>query len=680
MASDSNQLHAEDKKQLLENALPLRGTVLSGYVLDSKGRTTSHRTKEYRIKSVLGAGGFGITYKVSAKITAGNIEIETDFAIKEHFMKGCYRGSNGMQMLYAPTMRSEIEQSREDFITEAHRLNRLSIHSPNIVKVNEVFTANDTVYYVMEYLNGGDMIKYLRDNGGPLSEGKALSLLLPIAKAVELLHREHLLHLDIKPDNIVLKKDPSGSMDVPVLIDFGIAKHFNSSGRPTSRVVAKGASDGYAPMEQYAGIDHFAPEIDVYALGATLYYLLTGKNPPKAFDISSTSQLRASLPQELSERVADTIAAAMQPNRYDRTPTVQAFLSSIEKSYTLPIGYVLSAHGHSFRVVEILTENLYSITYKAIEVHSLTGKGREAYSGVQTVVPEHYVIMEAFDKSRHQRMDDGRVSLRGGSRPDFSDFTEDIVNKSKNPLHQVMEFYGDEYGLSWQFVKANNTLYYIYNVVPKPSILARLKESVPAFFRLHGKKIIVAAVAAVVVYGGIRLFRPSHLTKEAMLTKAINNNDEGALLSLINDSGYSAAIAPLAKLYSSQGDNAKALDLLSQADSTSNASARELQKTIVGDSIRKINAEIENIVGSLPDVIDQRVAPLASARKMQEQALAMAQVYAIPYQTNRKLQDAIDADFNEWVGFANLLEKKEYYENALKLKEDSQIRQRYNRL
>ena len=331
MANHTSKLHFEEKDLLKKNALPI-GTVLS-----SKSRT-------YKITKVLGAGGFGITYKVSSKTLVGNIEIDTQFAIKEYFMKGCYRDSNDAQMLYSPTLKLDVEQGREDFITEAKRLNKLSGQSNNIVKVNELFTANDTAYYVMEYLNGGDLIQYVKKNG-VLSERDALSIMIPIAKAVELLHNEKLLHLDIKPDNIVLKTDNETQATIPVLIDFGIAKHFGRDGKPTSHLVAKGATDGYAPMEQYADIDRFAPEIDIYALGATLYYLLTGKNPPKAFDIESMSVIRNALPKQVSEQTKNMIVSAMQRNKSDRTSSVHQMLSGIDcsisslKNRTLPLNH-----------------------------------------------------------------------------------------------------------------------------------------------------------------------------------------------------------------------------------------------------------------------------------------------------------------------------------------------------
>ena len=310
----------QEKAQLRKHALPVGSTVLTG----KSGR-------KYKILAVLGAGGFGITYKAVAEVKLENgMTASMFFAIKEHFMKGCYRDTDRTRVLCPPTLKGDMEQSREDFRTEAERLMKLNGQSPHIVKVNEWFDANGTRYYAMEYLDGQTLEQYV--GGRPLPEAKALSLLLPVARAVELVHKERLLHLDIKPDNIVLKTDLVSGAVFPVLIDFGLAKHFDGKGRPTSHLVAKGATEGYAPMEQYGEIDHFAPEIDVYALGATLFYLLTGKNPPKAFEMETVASLPCKLPPDVSPRVRQAVAGAMQPIKTSRTQTVAEFIAALESA------------------------------------------------------------------------------------------------------------------------------------------------------------------------------------------------------------------------------------------------------------------------------------------------------------------------------------------------------------
>lgn len=200
-----------------------------GFKLQSKDRI-------YEIVKVLGSGSFGITYLATSKILIGNISTTVKFAIKEHYVSSsCYREKNGTSVKTVPTAKAVVDDSRADFITEANRLKSMCLKSRNIVKVNETFEANGTAYYVMEFLDGG--------NPSKCSEEDAVSIVLQIAEALKIIHEEHVLHLDIKPDNIMLESNEAHDT-YPVLIDFGISKHFDNNDIPTSSLNAKGASRG----------------------------------------------------------------------------------------------------------------------------------------------------------------------------------------------------------------------------------------------------------------------------------------------------------------------------------------------------------------------------------------------------------------------------------------------------
>ena len=287
---------------------------------------------KYRIEEVLGKGGFGITYRVSASIMVGNVPQMVAFALKEFFDDDiCDRNAaNHATLECLPSKREMVSKYVDDFLTEARRLSDLSGKSQHIVRVNESFRENETAYYVMEYLDGGNLQQLVlgqprkRMAGhGPLSEREAINYLLPIMDAVELLHRERVLHLDIKPDNIMLMRDPIHGTVLPVLIDFGVTKHFDKNGNPTTKLRAKGGTAGYAPLEQFVDITHFMPEIDVYALGATLLFLLTGKNPPDAL-LLEDKNLPGLIPTGVSASVRDAIIGSMQKQRENRLPTVAA--------------------------------------------------------------------------------------------------------------------------------------------------------------------------------------------------------------------------------------------------------------------------------------------------------------------------------------------------------------------
>lgn len=490
MAITKQQLD-KDKELLLKSALPI------GTLLQSKSR-------KYYVVEVLGGGGFGITYKVYANEMIGNISQKIFFVIKEYFIKGCFRTENGISVSYASNLKNEFEQSRTDFVLEADRLNKLGKLSPNIVKVNEHFDANSTSYYVMEYLDGGDLRHYVSKNGA-LSESEALSKIIPIARAVEHLHKDGMLHLDIKPDNIVLKEDATTGKVIPVLIDFGIAKHFDRHGKPTSRPIAKGASDGYAPMEQYTEITKFAPEIDIYALGATLYFCLTNTNPPKAFDIPSNDTLLVKLPIDVSQRVKDAIVNAMQRSSYDRTKSVQSFLSSIKQVYTLPIGTELRSPTQKYRIVEILGETSLYIKYKAVLSNGSKTNNNRVLMGNETTVLAQYYIFEWFEKDKDKRIDSTNLQ-----KPSFRDWNSECISVFAREMHKLIPkkcfVEKDDYGrFKAEEFKANNTYYYSRAIMPKASVLKVSFEAIRnAYFRtLKGIKnnirLLICIVSGVII-------------------------------------------------------------------------------------------------------------------------------------------------------------------------------------
>ena len=427
MPTDKNQ-RKEEKAQMLECALPV-GTVL---------RSKSGR--EYKITGVLGAGGFGITYKAVGKVVINketNYSQVATFAIKEFFMKGCSRGTDKTGVLCSSSLRDDMETGIDDFRKEAGVLMKLNGASPHIVMVNEQFEANGTWYYVMDYLDGKSLQAYVDAAGGRgLPEQEALSLLLPVARAVALLHEHRLLHLDIKPDNIMLKHDPLDDTVTPVLIDFGLAKHFDKKGRPTSRLIARGATEGYAPLEQYGEITGFSPAMDVYALGATLFFLLTGKEPVRAYEIFSMSVstfLQKNLPEGVSQSVRTVIERAMQPNVNDRTRTVEEFIAGLEDKKSkspLPVGYVLRGNVASYVITEVVSSMPVCFVYKARLVSVKDGFKKPAWPA--------YYIYEWFIR------EDGVQLERDSYNEHFHPDTQEIECLKKQYTEEMLSICADE--------------------------------------------------------------------------------------------------------------------------------------------------------------------------------------------------------------------------------------------
>ena len=274
---------------------------------------------KYRIERVLGQGGFGITY------LAAQLSLQRKVAIKEFFMKDFCSRDESTRTMSAPSTGSSklVEQYRKKFIKEARNLARLN--HPNIISVIDVFEENGTVYYVMPYLVGGSLQDYVKAHGA-LSESMAMKYAKQIASALKYMHEEqHICHYDVKPANILL--DDKGNA---VLIDFGISKNYDAQGQETTTTPV-GMSEGYAPIEQYQqNVEEFSPASDVYALGATLYFLLHGKRPVSAVHRASGTALLMS--KQLSQGIKDIINASMKISKRERAKSVDVFLGNVNAS------------------------------------------------------------------------------------------------------------------------------------------------------------------------------------------------------------------------------------------------------------------------------------------------------------------------------------------------------------
>lgn len=277
---------------------------------------------KYRIEKILGQGGFGITYKAIMKETVsgslGNMEVDVPVAIKEFFMKDTCEREEWTGKITVPSQgsRALVELYRKKFVKEAKNLAQMD--HPHIVKVVDVFEENDTVYYVMQYLSGGSLSDYVKLHGA-LDEAIAIKYIQQIGSALEYMHQKHICHYDVKPSNILLD-DKGGAM----LIDFGISKGYTEEGHQTSSTPV-GISAGYAPLEQYQqSLQDFSPATDVYGLAATLFYLLTCKNPPEASIVLNEGI--GDKPIGISDAVWHAIEQGMNPRKKDRVQTVSEFL------------------------------------------------------------------------------------------------------------------------------------------------------------------------------------------------------------------------------------------------------------------------------------------------------------------------------------------------------------------
>lgn len=270
---------------------------------------------KYRIIETLGNGGFGITYLAEHEL-AGRL-----VCIKEFFPKEYYnRDDNSCSISLGSKGSAEImEAYKAKFIKEAKTIARLD--HPNIIHIYDVFTENNTAYYVMEYIDGESLSDIVKRHGA-LSENAAIRYICAVGEALDYIHEHKIMHLDIKPANVMLRKRDGRA----VLIDFGLSKQYDTEGNQTSSTPV-GISAGYAPMEQYkqGGVKEFSPETDIYSLGATLYYLVTGSVPPQAADVADDGL--PTLPSHLMSSTSNAIERSMEIQRKRRPHSIKEFFS-----------------------------------------------------------------------------------------------------------------------------------------------------------------------------------------------------------------------------------------------------------------------------------------------------------------------------------------------------------------
>jgi serine/threonine protein kinase len=281
------------------------------------------RNGTYKIIRSLSSGGFGNTYVVE------NTNFNETFAMKEFFMKGV-NSRNGTSVIVSQSDNEEVFQSqKEKFKKEAQRLRKLS--HPSIVKIHDLFEENDTCYYVMDYIDGESLA-----TKNTMTEQEALNVLKSVLDVLSVVHGLGFTHMDIKPANIMMSHD--GRV---YLIDFGASKLITTTERNTlSTATAMSYTKDYAPIEQVnEEFDHIGPATDFYALGATLYKLLTSNQPPSSSSIIEQGCEAFAFPDNISESTKSLVFWMMQPGRKKRPQSVreiQDYLNLHTENVVLP--------------------------------------------------------------------------------------------------------------------------------------------------------------------------------------------------------------------------------------------------------------------------------------------------------------------------------------------------------
>ena len=247
---------------------------------------------KYLVGNALGEGGFGITY------IGYDLNLDLKIAIKEFYPSGYANRNNTVSNKVTLNYQNNGEyfkKGRDSFLREAKSIAKFSKES-GIVDVRDFFTANDTAYIIMEYIDGVTLSKHTSEKG-LFDACEIFKLMIPIMKSLEKMHKEGIIHRDISPDNIMYTED--GTLK---LMDFGSARYFSGAEQKTMSVVLK---PGYAPYEQYSSNGNQGPWTDVYGLCATLYKCITGKAPVDSLDRCQNDTLKK--PSELGVNIPPSL-------------------------------------------------------------------------------------------------------------------------------------------------------------------------------------------------------------------------------------------------------------------------------------------------------------------------------------------------------------------------------------
>jgi len=294
-----------ETEQILDQAKLLDGTDLQD------GR--------YTIRASLGSGGFGITYK------AWDIHLRRFVAIKEFFPVGIvyrdiYNGHDA-QCLQDP---QTFQHGKRRFHREAQTLAKLDFS--HIVKVYDSFEENNTAYIVMEYIKGVTLAEYVEQNG-PIPGARLLELFQPLMRDLDTIHKKGMVHRDISPDNIMLTEES----DSLKLIDFGTAKDLTpSDGRSRSYSMSHTVVRiNYSPIEMFSSAKK-QPSADIYSLCATMYFCLTGAEPPSALDRAFDDTLKLPPLSGLGRNTEKVILKGMSLKPENRYSSAEELMQALD--------------------------------------------------------------------------------------------------------------------------------------------------------------------------------------------------------------------------------------------------------------------------------------------------------------------------------------------------------------
>lgn len=324
---------------------------------------------KYRIENVLGQGGFGITY------AAHDVRLDRRVAIKEFFPTQLAHRASGSSSLKPHSDRHSalFADGLEGFIDEARILHDLN--HPNVVNVRDYLEENGTGYIVMNYYEGRTLASEIKEAGGRLPWETALSLMRGVLDGLDAAHASGIVHRDVKPQNIYITTNGRA-----VLLDFGAARYALGEQTHTHTTIL---TRGFAPLEQYdASKGSQGPWTDVYASSATLYFAITGAEPPEAIARLDKDALKplASFDRSIPSRLSAAIMRGLSVHRRDRPQTIEALRNLLFSSNGLP-RWVWTAIGAAAAIAVAITVTSFVRTGKK----TISSQGSAPFSAAKQI-------------------------------------------------------------------------------------------------------------------------------------------------------------------------------------------------------------------------------------------------------------------------------------------------------
>jgi len=380
----------------------------------------------YRITEFMGNGGFGITYK------AEHINLHFQYVIKEFYLNAnCVRNGNTQAIDVQGMSLARFQHFKERFLDEAKTLAKLH-ENPNIVNVIDYFEKNNTAYFVMPFIEGEDLAQYLAKHPqGILPEKEALDYIYQLCHALQAAHAQNIIHRDIKPANVLRTRE--GKI---ILIDFGAAREFIAEGMVETMTVI--LSEGYAPIEQYEPQAARSGTLDIYAVGALLYHLLTGQMPVKSIQRVMGKALPApkTLNPNISAAVSEVILKAMEIYPKDRYASVGAFWNALKVQQTPPPPPKVVTE---VKEMALLSQNKnLSPVLQNLEKNMVYIKGGQFTMG-EDFIEKHEVILTPYYIGKYQVTQKEWQEVMGNNPSEFKGDNLPVEQVSWNDVQEFIQ-------------------------------------------------------------------------------------------------------------------------------------------------------------------------------------------------------------------------------------------------